>query len=64
MILVSISSTEEKFVIRLKHKIDYVVEKKFGRIKSGTTRTFSVFVQLFLSSIKLILKELFVRSRR
>jgi len=64
MILVSISSTEEKFVIRLKHKIDYVVEKKFGKIIFGNTRTFSVFVQLFLSSIKLIIKEAFVRSRR
>ncbi|MFA6026485.1 MAG: hypothetical protein WC727_08610 [Ignavibacteriaceae bacterium] len=63
MILVSISSTEEKFVIRLKHKIDYVVEKKFKRTKPLNKRTIYVFVQLFFSTIKLIFKELFVRFR-
>lgn len=36
MILVSIASAEEKFVILLRHKINYVVEKKFGRTKSLT----------------------------
>jgi hypothetical protein len=64
MILVSISSTEEKFVIRLKHKINYVVEKKFWTNKSLDKRTIYVFVQLFLSAAKLILKEVFVRSRK
>lgn len=63
MILVSISSTEEKFVIRLKHKIDYVVEKKFGRIKSLNKKTIYVFVQLFFSITKLVFREAFVRSR-
>jgi len=64
MILVSISSTEEKFVIRLNHKINYVVEKKFGKTVGSNTRTFSVFVQLFFSMIKLIFKEAFVRIRK
>ena len=63
MILVSISSTEEKFVIRLKHKIDYVVEKKFKRAKSVNKRTIYMFEQLFFSITKLIFKEIFVRIR-
>jgi hypothetical protein len=62
MILVSIYPKEEKFVIQLKHKIDYVVEKKFGRIKSLNKRRIYVFMQLFYSIIKLIIKETFVRS--
>jgi hypothetical protein len=61
MIYASISSNEEKFVIELRHKIDYVVEKKFGRIKSLNKRTIYVFVQLFFSITKLIFKEIFVR---
>ena len=63
MILVSISSTEEKFVIQLKHKIDYVVEKKFERTKSLNNRTIYVLEQLFFSITKLIFKEIFVRIR-
>lgn len=59
MILVTISSTEEEFVIRLKHKIDYVVEKKFGKIKSLNIRTVYLFTQLFLSITKLIFREIF-----
>lgn len=64
MILVSISSTEEKFVIRLKHKINYVVEKKFGRIKSLNKKTIYLFVQLFFSITKLIYKEAFARIKK
>lgn len=64
MILVSISSTEEKFVIQLKHKIDYVVEKKFGKTKSLNKRIIYLFVQLFFSIIKLIFKEAFVRINK
>ena len=61
MIYASISSTEEKFVIKLRHKIDYVVEKKFGRIKSLNNRTIYVFAQLFFSITKLISKSIFSR---
>jgi len=61
MILVRISTTDERFVIELKHKIDYMVEKKFRRIKSLKNRTIYVFVHLFLSAAKLILKEIFMR---
>jgi hypothetical protein len=59
MITVSISSTDEKLVIRLKHKIDYVIEKNFGSSKSVNQRTLFVFGQLFLSFAALIYKELF-----
>ncbi|MCX6150336.1 MAG: hypothetical protein NTX22_07445 [Ignavibacteriales bacterium] len=59
MIRVSISSSEEKYVIQLRHKIDYVIEKKFKRSKSLNKRTVYVFVQLFLSITKLIFLELF-----
>ncbi len=62
MIIVSISSTEEKFVIRLKHKIDYVVEKKFRRTKFFNRRTIYVFVQLVISITILIFKEIFTES--
>jgi hypothetical protein len=64
MILVTISSTEEKFVIRLKHKIDYVVEKKFGKIKSLNRRTVYLFAQLFFSITKLFYIESFGRNKR
>ena len=63
MIYASISSTEEKFVIELKHKIDYVVEKKFERTKSLNNRTIYVLEQLFFSITKLKFKEMFIRSR-
>jgi hypothetical protein len=62
MILVSISSTEEKFVIQLKHNIDYIVEKKYKITKSLNKRTIHVFEQLFLSMIRLIFKEIFSGS--
>ena len=61
MILVSIYSTEEKFVIRLKHKIDYVFEKKFLETNFSNRRTIYVFAQLFFSIIKMIYKEIFKR---
>lgn len=61
MILVSISSTEEKFVIRLKHKIDCVVEKKFKATKSLNKRMFYLFEQLVLTTTKLLFKEMFSR---
>jgi len=64
MIIVSISSTEEKFIIQLKHKIDYIVEKKYKVTKSLNKRTIYVFVYLFLSMIKMIIKEVFVRSNK
>jgi hypothetical protein len=57
MILVSISSTEEKFVIRLRHKIDYVVEKNFGITGSRGKRKNYLFMQLFVSLTKLVYKE-------
>lgn len=63
MILVSISSTEEKYVIRLKHKIEYETEKKFENSKPFSKRTFYVFVQLFLSMSKLIYLEMIKGSR-
>ena len=63
MIFVSINSTEEKFIIELRYKIDYVVEKKFGKLKSLNKRTIYVLVQLFFSITKLIFKEVFTRSR-
>jgi len=62
MIIVSIFSSEEKFVIRLKHKIDLVVEKKFFRAYSLSQRTIYLFVQLFFSTTKLIYKEIFAES--
>ncbi len=64
MILVTIYSTEEKLAIQLRHKIDYMVVKKFGRIESPSKRTIYVFVQLFFSIVKLIFKEIFVRYRK
>ena len=63
MIYASISSSEEKLVIELRHKIKYVVEKKFGRIKSLNNRTIYVFAQLFFSITKLIFQEVFARYR-
>jgi hypothetical protein len=63
MILVSIYSEEETFVIRLKHKIDYVAEKKYVKTKSLNSRTIYVFGQLIFSIVKLIFKEVFVKSR-
>jgi hypothetical protein len=33
-LIISISSMDEKLVVRLKHIIDYVIEKLFGRTKS------------------------------
>jgi len=62
MIIVSIFSSEEKFVIRLKHKIDLVVEKKFFRAYSSSQRSFYLFVQLFFSTTKLIYKEIVAES--
>ena len=47
--VVSISSIEEKFVIQLRHKINYVVEKKFGRTRPETKEQPIVLVQLFFS---------------
>jgi len=63
LILVSISSTEERFVIRLKHKIDYVVEKKFRKTNTSNKRTIYVLIQVIVSVLKLIFKEAFVRIR-
>jgi len=53
---------DEKLVIRLKHKIDYVIEKKFRTKNSLNKRTMYVFVVLFSSITKLIFKEVFRRS--
>ncbi|PKL83501.1 MAG: hypothetical protein CVV24_04625 [Ignavibacteriae bacterium HGW-Ignavibacteriae-3] len=63
MIHVTIESNAETFVIRLKHKIDFVVERRFQKTKPLNRRTISVFVQLFFSVAKLIFKELFTRPR-
>lgn len=62
MILVSISSKEDKFVIRLKHKIDFVKESQFWKTKSLNKRTVCVFCQLFISIAELFCKEVLVRS--
>lgn len=64
MILVSISSTEEKFIIRLHHKIDYVVEKKIDRTITNNRRGIYLLIQLFFSLSKLIYKESFGRMKR
>jgi len=63
MIIVSITSSEEKIVIRLKHKLDYVVEKNFLTTNYFRKRNIYVFVQLFLSITKLMTKEIFMSSR-
>ena len=63
MMIVSIYETDEKFIIELKHKTEYVVEKKFWRTKTSDKRTFNVFSQLFLSVTKLLYKELFAGYR-
>ena len=61
MIIVSIFPTEEKFVIHLKHKIDFIVEKKFGRIKSNK-RTLYVFMNLLFSVIRLVFQETLMKQ--
>jgi hypothetical protein len=63
MILVSISSSEEKFVIHLKHKINLVIEKKFGNAKALNRKTAYVFILLLLSFLNLLFKEIFLRHR-
>lgn len=62
MILVSISSTEEKLVIRIKHKIEYLLESKYK--KSIKKRNLYVFVLLFLSCAVLMSKEIFMRFHK
>lgn len=62
MILVRIYPAEEKFIIELQHKIKYVIEKDFGRIKSMNKRTVYVFAQLFIATAKLLTKEVFARA--
>ena len=62
MITVSISSTEEKLIVRLKHNIEYVAEKNFGRTQSFNQRTMFLLYLLFFSFTKMILKEAFIRS--
>lgn len=64
MILVSVSSSNEKFRIFLKHNIVYVVEKKFSRTLSLSKRTSYVLRQLFVSITKLIFIEIFARVRK
>lgn len=63
MILVSVSSSNEKFRIFLKHKIIYAVEKKFSRSLSLSKRTSYVLRQLFVSIIKLTFIEIFAKVR-
>ena len=62
MITVSILSTEEKLIVRLKHHIEFVAEKNFGRTQSFNQRTTYLFYLLFFSFTKMILKEAFMRS--
>lgn len=57
MISVSITTTEEKLVIRLKHKIDYVVEKNFVGLQSLQLKTGYIFTQLFFSVAVMLFKE-------
>jgi hypothetical protein len=59
MILVSISSTEEKLVILVKHRIEYLLESKYR--KSIKKRNLYVFALLFLSFVVLMSKEIFMR---
>jgi hypothetical protein len=62
MVTVSILSTDDKLVVRLKHKIDYVVEKKLGSAKSFNQSNMYVFVQLFFTYTKMIFREVFIRE--
>ncbi len=63
MILVSISSTVEKFVIQLRYKINYLVEKKFGRTKSFNKKQYMCLYNRSFLIKELIFKETFVKSR-
>ncbi|MDP3150482.1 MAG: hypothetical protein Q8N83_15270 [Ignavibacteria bacterium] len=58
MILVSIYINEEKLFIEVKHKTVYQVEKVFLSKKNQTYRNALLFTHLFVSIIKLGLKEL------
>jgi hypothetical protein len=64
MILASISSTEEKFVIQLKQKTKFMTEKKLENTKLFTKRSFYLylFMQLFFTITKMLYKEIFVRA--
>lgn len=64
MILVSISSSEDKFIIRLKHRIEYVIENRFGKIKSENVKTAYIFVQLLFAVTKMIFLEISSKFRK
>jgi hypothetical protein len=64
MILVRIHPSEDKFLIELSHKIDYVVEKKFGRTKSLNRRTAYLFTHLIIAAAILLIKEMLMRFRK
>jgi len=58
MILVSVYIKEEKLFIEVKHKITYQVEKEFPQKNSTNSRNILLFSHLFISIIKLGVKEL------
>ncbi|MDP2300869.1 MAG: hypothetical protein Q8N03_00400 [Ignavibacteria bacterium] len=58
MISVSITTTQEKLVIRLKHRIEYVVEKKLQGLLYSKRNSGYVFAQLFFSVAVLLTKEI------
>jgi len=58
MISVSITTTQEKLVIRLKHKIEYVVEKKMQGLLYFKRNSGYVLTQLFYSVVVLLVKEM------
>jgi|GEM_PF-5851429 len=64
--IVNISATEDKFVIRFKHRVTDVFEKRIEQKKFFSKRSFYLFVltHLFFSFSILILKEIFMRYRK
>lgn len=62
MISVSITTTDEKLVIRLKHKIEYVVEKQMKGFRKFKRNSGYVLTQLFLSVAVLFFKEIAARK--
>lgn len=59
MILVSIYIKEEKLFIQVKHKIIYEVEKEFQNKRTQSFRTILLFTHLFMSVVKLGVREIF-----
>lgn len=64
MIRVSIASSENKFVIRLNHNTEYLVENTVSIEKFKNMRTLYVFILLFLAIPQLLLKEITARFHK